>query len=65
MEYNLRNIFLQKSCRKEGRENSPLIFPKKAIYQVKANGLHLNFNIFRYSPAWRYNKDKTYETLDC
>ena len=40
MGYNMRNIFLQKSCRKLGRETSsspPYVFFKKALYEVTAN----------------------------
>ena len=53
IEYNVRNVFLQESCRKWDREtNSRPISKKKkkkrkAFYKVKASGLHLNFNIFR------------------
>ena len=45
--YNKRNIFLQKSYRKLGRETSPrsLIVFKKALYEAKANILQLKFNI--------------------
>ena len=42
IEYNVRNIFLQISCRKSGEEtsSSPLsVFFKKALYEVKASGL--------------------------
>ena len=35
------NIFLQKSCRKWDNETSsrPILFSKKALYEVKATGL--------------------------
>ena len=50
-EYNIRHIFLRKSCRKLDREigSSPLfVFVlKKALCKVKASGLQLGFNIFR------------------
>ena len=48
-EYNNRNIFLQKSYRNEaGRLVSDFfLFFKKALYEVKANGLQLSFNHFR------------------
>ena len=50
IEYNNRNIFLQKSCRKWGRETSPrpdlFLFFKKALYEVEASGLQLSFDIF-------------------
>ena len=49
-EYNKINIFLQKSCRKEGREASyrPLFVFKKALFEVNASGLQLSSNQFRY-----------------
>ena len=40
IEYNLKNVFLQKSCRKFGRETSSdrfLVF-EKALYEVKPSG---------------------------
>ena len=48
IEYNKRNIFPQKSCRKWGRETSsrPLLSFKKALYEVKASGLPLSLNHF-------------------
>ena len=48
IESNNRYIFLQKSCRKSGREacSRPLFFfGGKTLYEVKANGLELSFNI--------------------
>ena len=48
MEYS-RNIVLQGSCRKWGRETNsrPLFeFLKKALYEVKESGLFLSLNIF-------------------
>ena len=44
IDYNKRNKFLQKSCRKQS-SSRPLSFFKKAFYEVKANGLQLSFNI--------------------
>ena len=48
IEHNVKNIFLQKSCRKRGRETSskPLLFYKEALYEVKAMSWHLSFDIF-------------------
>ena len=53
VEYNVGNIFLQKSCRKCGMETSSrplgllgLIF-KKVLYKVKISGQYLNLKIFR------------------
>ena len=50
IEYNRRNIDFQKSCKKRGRESSfrPLFYIKKEVlFELKASGLHLSFNIFR------------------
>ena len=48
IEYNGRNVFLTKSCRKWDRETSsrPLLvlFLKKALYKVKVNVQYLSFN---------------------
>ena len=40
-EYKQRNIALQTSCRKRGRESSSrlLFFKNKALYEVKSSGL--------------------------
>ena len=38
-----------------GYEADPFLFFKKALYKVKASGLQLSFDIFRYLA---YNKDK-------
>ena len=49
-EHNKRNILLQKSCRKLGREINPrplLVFFKKALYKVKASDLQFGFITFR------------------
>ena len=53
--YNKRNIFLQKSCRKLGRETSPrsLFVFKKALYEPKVNILQLRFNI-HYQSSTRH-----------
>ena len=50
IRYSVRNTFLQKSCRKYGRETSArtlrsLLVPE-ALHKVKASGQHLSFNIF-------------------
>ena len=50
IEFNKINIFLQKSCRKGGRQTSSrslFFLKKKALYEVKVSGLRLSFNIFR------------------
>ena len=48
IKYDVRNIFLQKLCRKGDREPSsrPLFFKKKASYKGKANDWDLSFAIF-------------------
>ena len=59
IKYNVRNISLQKSCRRSGRETSfrPL-FLKKVLYIIflKVTRQHLSFNIFCWSLTWTYNK---------
>ena len=47
IKYNKENIFLQKSCRKLGKETSsrPLFVFKKILYEVKASGPRLSVNI--------------------
>ena len=42
IKYNKRNIFLQKSCRKWGRDTSfrPFWYSRKLYMNVKASGLH-------------------------
>ena len=42
LEYSKINFFLQKSC----RPPDLFLFNKKALYEVKASGLQLSFNIF-------------------
>ena len=48
IEYNARNIFLQKSCRNEAETLVPdlFLFFKKAINEVKTKGPQFSFNIF-------------------
>ena len=43
IEYNNRNIFVQKSGRLVPDLN---FFFKKALYEIKASGLQISFNIF-------------------
>ena len=49
IENHKENISFQKSCRKRSRETSsrPLFVFKKALYEIKASGLGLGFDIFR------------------
>ena len=48
IKYNVRNIFQKKSCRELGRETIPFPFFLfvKALYEIKASGQQLCFNIF-------------------
>ena len=50
IEYDVRNIFLQKSCGKGGRETTAdlYLFFENALYELKANGQHLNLKICWY-----------------
>ena len=42
------------------------LFSKKALYEVKASGLQLSFNIFLEPSTWHNNKNKNkkYKTLE-
>ena len=65
IEFNLRNILPQKLCRKWDKEEDQFpisfcLFFNIALYEVKASGYHLSFNIF-----WTYNRNKLYETSGC
>ena len=48
-EFKKRNILLQKSCKNVAGRLPPDSFMsfKKALYESKASGLQLGFNIFR------------------
>ena len=47
IEYNIKNIFHQKSCKNEaGRLVPDQLFFKKSLYEVKASGQYLNVNMF-------------------
>ena len=47
--YNMIKIFPEKLCRNEAGRLVPdlFLFFKNALYEVKANGLQLNFSIFQ------------------
>ena len=51
MEYNKRNIFFKKHGKNEARRLVPdlFLFFKNALRELKASGLQLSFNIFRWS----------------
>ena len=47
IEYNVRNTFLQKSCRKAGGlVPKPFLIFNKSSYELKAGCQYLSFNIF-------------------
>ena len=47
VEYNVRNVFLYKLCKKWSKESSSfLLFFYKALYKVDTTGDHLGFDIF-------------------
>ena len=69
IEYNVKNIFLQISCKNLGRKTSsgPLFFfKKKALQKIKARGHHLSLNIFQWITSWTENKKKfiTFQAVD-
>ena len=62
-EHNVRNIFLQKLCRKWGRETNSrsisfFFLKKEALNEIKASGLHFSFNqnIFYFNIFWFDNR---------
>ena len=65
IEYNERNIFLQKLCQKWGRETSPtplFIFLKSLIWgQRKWSAAYIQHVSIAFNFA--YNKNKPYKTL--
>ena len=68
IEYNNRNIFLKKSCRKRDRDKSSILFLlfKKALYKFKESALQLSFNIvltFR-EPSTCHTIKKKLQTID-
>ena len=57
IEYNVRNIFLQKSCRKAGGlVPKPFLIFNKSSYELKAGCQYLSFNIFWQSPRLGHTK---------
>ena len=68
IEYNVRKNFLKKSYRKLGRKtcSRPYFVIKKALYDKKASGLKLRFNIFRQPSTWPTIKTiyKKLQTID-
>ena len=50
-EHNVRNISLQKPCKKNGAGElvqELFMFSKKSLYEVEVSGQHVNLNIFWY-----------------
>ena len=66
IKYSKRTIFLQKSCRKSGKETSSRLFLKKQKNFIKASALQLSFNIFLQFSTWTYINSKLYkiQTID-
>ena len=68
IEYNKRNIFFKNHAENEaGRVVSDLVlFFKNALYEVKAKGYQLSFNIFQQLSTWYIIKTykQTVKTLD-
>ena len=66
IEYNNRNIFFFKNYAKNeawGLSSRPLLFSKKALYEIKASGLPLSFNIST-TLNLAYNATKLYTTVE-
>ena len=65
-EHNVTENFLQKSFWKWGREISlgSLFAYKKALCDLKANGLHLNFIVLRQPSTWTEIRNKQCKTID-
>ena len=68
IEYNKKNIFLQKLCRKCGKETSSrplLFFNKKTQLNMKWKQVVCNLvSIYFNSLNLLYNKERLYKTLD-
>ena len=64
IKYNNRNIFLQKSCRRWGKELVPDLFlfkkkRKKTLYEAKASCMQLSSDIFGWSSTQQTIKTKS------
>ena len=66
MEYNTRNIFLQKLCRKWGWGTSsrPLLIFKKCLIRGKSKWSAASFQYISIALNLGYNKNTLYKTLD-
>ena len=51
--------------RQRDKFKASICFFEKALYEVRASGQHLSFNILRWSTTWTYNKSKLYKFSDC
>ena len=65
IEYSKRNILLQKSCRKWGRETSPrpLFIFWKSVIQGRSQCAAASFHYISIALKLAYNKNKPYQTL--
>ena len=66
LEYNKRNIFLQKLCGKWGNETSsrPLFIFKKSLIWGESKWSGAYFQLISLALNLQYNKNKLYKTLD-
>ena len=65
IEYSKRNILLQKSCRKWGRETSPrpLFIFWKSVIQGRSQCAAASFHYISIAHKLAYNKNEPYQTL--
>ena len=66
IEYNMRNTFLQKLCRKWGKETSskPLLFFYKSLIRGKSKWSAAYFQYILIALNLPYNRNKLYKALD-
>ena len=68
IEYNKNSNFPQNLAKNDARRLVPdlFLFFRKALYEAKAIGLQLSFNIFRESPTWHTIQTNCtkFETID-
>ena len=59
--YNMINIFFKNQAEQEAERLVPelFFFFKRVLYEVKASGQQLNFNISWKSCTWKHNKNKS------
>ena len=63
----MRKNFLKNNKENEVTKLVPdlFLFFRKTLYDVKENGLHLSFNIFKQFVSWTNHKSKLYKYSDC